>query len=65
MKGDPGVTNVSVKMMGKDTLEETDKHDGKVIGIFRMKLASDGKTAKASYDDKLSDRTTHFDLAKQ
>jgi hypothetical protein len=65
MKGDPGVTSVSVKMMGKDTLEETDKRDGKVIGIFRMKLASDGKTAKASYDDRLSNRTTRFDLAKQ
>lgn len=65
MKGDPGVTSVSVKMMGKDTLEETDKRDGKVIGIFRVKLASDGKTAKASYDDRLSNRTTHFELAKQ
>src|SRR5580693_4509050 len=31
MKGDPGVTTVSVKMVGKDTLEETDKRDGKVI----------------------------------
>jgi hypothetical protein len=25
VKGDPGITSVSVKMMGKDTLEETDK----------------------------------------
>ena len=30
MKGDPGVSNVSVKMMGKDTLVETDSRDGKV-----------------------------------
>jgi hypothetical protein len=65
MKGDPGVTSVSVKMLGKDTLEETDKRDGKVIGVFKMKVASDGKTAKATYDDKLSNRTNAFDISKQ
>ena len=65
MKGDPGITSVSVKMMGKDTLEETDKRDNKVIGVFKMKVASDGKTAKASYDDKQSNRTTDFDVMKQ
>jgi hypothetical protein len=65
MKGDPGVTSVSVKMMGKDTLEETDKRDGKVIGVFKMTVAADGKTAKASFDDKLQKRTTDFDAIKQ
>ena len=65
MKGDPGVTSVSLKMMGKDTLEETDKRDGKVISVFKMTVASDGKTAKASVDDKLQNRTTNFDAMKQ
>src|SRR5271168_4347586 len=66
MKGDPGVTSVSVKMKGKDTLEETDKREGKVIGVFKMTVAADGKTAKASYDDKLQNRTTDYpDITKQ
>jgi len=65
MKGDPGVTSVSVKMMGKDTLEETDKRDGKVISVFKITVASDGKSAKASVDDKLQNRTTAFDVMKQ
>jgi hypothetical protein len=65
MKGDPGITSVSVKMKGKTMLEETDKRDGKVIGIFRFTLASDGKSAKASYEDTLQNRTTEFDLTKQ
>jgi hypothetical protein len=65
MKGDPGVTSVSVKMRGKDTLEETDKRDGKVISIFKMTVAADGKTAKATSDDKLQNRTTDFDVTKQ
>ena len=65
MKGDPGVSSVSVKMIGKDTLEETDKRDGKVIGVFKMTVASDGKTAKASYDDKLHATKTDFEATKQ
>jgi hypothetical protein len=65
MKGDPGVTSVSVKMIGKDTLEETDKRDGKVISVFKMTVAGDGKTAKASVDDKLQNRTMNFGATKQ
>jgi hypothetical protein len=65
MKGDPGITTVSVKMRGKDTLEETDKRDGKEISVFKMTVAADGKTAKASAEDKLQNRTTTFDVTKQ
>jgi hypothetical protein len=65
MKGDPGITSVSVKMKGKDTLEETDKREGKVIAVFKMTVANDGKTAKASVDDKMQNRTTDFDVTKQ
>ena len=65
MKGDPGTTSVSVKMLGKDTFEETDKRQGKVIGVFKMTLAADGKSAKASFEDKLQNRTTEFNAMKQ
>jgi hypothetical protein len=65
MKGDPGVTSVSVKMRGKDTLEETDKRDGKVISVFKLTVAADGKTAKAVSEDKLQNRTTEFAVVKQ
>jgi len=65
MKGDPGTTSVSVKMLGKNTLEETDKRDGKVIGVMKFTVSSDGKSGKASYDDKLQNRTTNFELMKQ
>lgn len=65
MKGDPGVTSVEVKMMGKNTLVETDKRDGKVISVMTMTVAPDGKTAKAVSEDKLSMRTTSFDVVKQ
>ena len=65
MKGDPGINGASVKMKGKSTLEETDKRDGKVVGVFRMTIAPDGKTAKASYEDMLQHRITEFDALKQ
>jgi hypothetical protein len=66
LKGDPGITSVSLRMKGKDTLEETDKRDGKVIGIFKMTVAADGKTAKATYEDKLHNRTDNYpNITKQ
>jgi hypothetical protein len=65
MSGDPGITSVSVKMAGPNTLEETDKRNGKVIGVLTMTVAPDGKTAKGSFDDKLQNRTTAFVATKQ
>ena len=65
MKGDPGVTSVSVKMRGKDTLEETDKREGKVISFSKMTIASDGKTAKIMAEDKLRGTKTEFVAIKQ
>ena len=43
---------MSVKMHGKDTPEETNKRDDKVIDISKMTLEPDGKTAKIVYEDK-------------
>ena len=64
-KGDPGTTSVSVKMHGKDTLEEIDKRDGKVIGIGKMTVSADGKTAKLVFEDKLHGTTTRGEAQKQ
>jgi hypothetical protein len=64
-KGDPGITSVSVKMLGKDTLEETDKRDGKVISIAKMTVSADGKTATTVYEDKLHGKTYKADAKKQ
>jgi hypothetical protein len=65
MKGDPGITSVSLKVIGKNTLEETDKRDDKVIYISRMTVASDGKTAKIVGEDKLQNTTSTISATKQ
>jgi hypothetical protein len=52
-------------MIGKNTIEETDKRDGKVIGTWKMMVSADGKSAKGASVDSLSNRTTSYDIAKQ
>lgn len=64
-KGDPGTTSVSVKRLDKNTFEETDKRDGKVISVARMMVAADGKTMTLAVDDKLQETTSRFVAAKQ
>jgi len=54
-----------VKMHDKDTLEETDKRDGKIIAISKMTVTPDGKTMKIVYEDKLHGTTTKGDAMKQ
>jgi hypothetical protein len=64
-KGDPGITAVSVRLVGKDTLEETDKRSDKVISVAKMTLDPDGKTAKIVAEDKLHGTTSQFVAEKQ
>lgn len=64
-KGDPGITTVSVTQAGKMSLVETDKRDGKVIGVIKSTVAADGKTMNVVYEDKLLGRSTSFVAVKQ
>ncbi len=63
-KGDPGVTSVSLKKIDANTIEETDKRDGKVIAVSRLTISRDGKTMKFNVDDKLHG-TTYSDEARK
>src|SRR6266851_5075827 len=64
-KGDPGTTSVSVKKTGMNTMEETDKRDGKVIAVARMMVSADGKTMSIAVDDKLHGTKSEFAATKQ
>jgi hypothetical protein len=64
-KGDPGTTSVSVKSMGKNAIEETDKRDGKVISVARISVGPDGKTMTIAVSDKLHGTTSQFVAEKQ
>jgi hypothetical protein len=64
-KGDPGTSSVSVKQMGKNVIEETDKRDGKVISVARISVGADGKTMSITVNDKLHGTTNKFVATKQ
>lgn len=64
-KGDPGTTSVSLKKIDDNTIEETDKRDGKVISVARMTISPDGHTMKLEGEDKLHSTTFTFEAAKQ
>jgi hypothetical protein len=65
MQGDPGITTVSVKAMGKNTIEETDMRDGKVIGVAKSTVAGDGKTMHIEYENKLTGQNMKYVATKQ
>ena len=63
--GDPGTTSVSVKKTGPNTMEETDKRDGKVMSVARMTVSADGKTMRVVADDKVQGTTSEITAKKQ
>jgi hypothetical protein len=65
VEGDPGHTMVSLRRIGADTIEETDKRDGKVVGISHLTVSKDGKSIHIEYTDKLRGRTTAYSMEKQ
>jgi hypothetical protein len=65
INGDPGHTMVSLKRVSNNTIEETDKRDGKVVGIFRMTVSADGKSIAAEYNDKQHGTKTSFMMEKK
>jgi len=64
-KGDPGTTSVSVKRVGANTIVETDKRNGKPIGVGHMTVSADGKTMTIVNTDELTGRVFHDVAVKQ
>jgi hypothetical protein len=58
-------TMVSVKRIGENTIEESDKQDGKVIEVTRFTLSADGKTMTVSIEDKVKGGTRQLVCHKQ
>ena len=63
--GDPETDKVSVKLIGKDRLEEIDKRGDKVMSVAKSTLDGDGKTLKIVVEDKLRGTTSQFVAVKQ
>ena len=55
---------MSLKRIG-DSIEETDKREGKVISVARMKVSKDGKTMTIDLEDKLNGTKATYIAEKQ
>jgi hypothetical protein len=64
-KGDPGVTSVSLQKSNANTIEETTKRNGKVIGVTRMTVAADGKMISVNNENRLEGVTLKWTMEKQ
>lgn len=56
---------VSLKKINANTIEETDKRDGKVVDVSTMTVAANGKTMTVVDNDKVTGRTSTFVAKKQ
>lgn len=65
VRGDLSHTLVSVRRAGENTIEETDRRNGKVVEVNRFTLAADGKTMTLSIANKLQGTTRQFVLHRQ
>jgi hypothetical protein len=65
MNGDPGISSVSVKRIGKNTIEETDLRHGKPVNSTRMTASADGKTMAFVITNMLTGATTKATAMKQ
>lgn len=63
--GDPGLTSVAIKSINKNTVEEADKRDGKVIGVSRIAVSADGKSMTVMWIDNLHGTTGSYTARKQ
>lgn len=63
--GDPGTTTVMLKKIDDHTFEETDKHNGEIVGIERVTLSPDGKSLTMVAQDKREGMTYTFFAEKQ
>jgi hypothetical protein len=65
MKGNPGVTTVTVKKMGPRSILETDMRDGKVVDRVKSTVAPDGNSMTVVDTNELTHRTSTYKANKQ
>jgi hypothetical protein len=62
---DPGHTLASVKLINPNAVELTQKRDGRITGVLRLTVASDGKTIRGVFESRLDNTSSSFEMEKQ
>jgi len=60
IKGNPGVTTVSLIKMSDRSFDQTDKRDGKIVEVVHWTVSADGKTMTEKEENKVTGRTTTY-----
>jgi hypothetical protein len=60
VKGTPDAKSVSVRLLGKNKLQETFKSDGKVVQVNTITVSTDGKALYWTGEYKMQGRTAKF-----
>jgi hypothetical protein len=63
--GDPGHTRVWVKRIATRMIEETDRRGGKIVGVYRMTVSTDGNSISVEYIDKEHETTTTYTMERK
>ncbi|HVN44844.1 MAG TPA: hypothetical protein VMT66_06285 [Steroidobacteraceae bacterium] len=63
--GDPGKTTVSLKKLDANSVEETDRRQGKVVDEIHLAASQDGKSIAVTDKDVAHGQTTTYTLEKQ
>jgi hypothetical protein len=64
-KGDSDTNGVALKRIDKNTIEETDKFNGKVVSVTRLTVAADGRAMTVVVKDLQDGSTNEFTMQKQ
>jgi len=65
VKGNPDANSVSVRLLGKNRLQEIFKSDGKVVQVNTIAVSADGKSVHWVGEYKMQGRTAKFVARKQ
>jgi hypothetical protein len=65
IKGGYSYNSVSLKRIDDRTIEETDKRDGKIVGVSKMIVSPDGKKMTTVYTNKLTGGISTYIAEKQ
>ena len=64
VEDDPAHTMVSLRLVNPNTVEQTAKRDGKIVGVLRLTVAPDRVTIHGTYENKEDNTTTGFEMHK-
>lgn len=65
IEDDPARTMVAVKLIDRNTVEQTNRRDGKIVFVVRLTVTADGKTIHASSESKEDGSVKTWQLHRQ